>query len=54
MADYIIYLLCHLKPRIEDLASEYFAIITDNKYTSISLDEDYNIMIDEKNIDLYS
>lgn len=54
MADYITYLLWHLKPRIEDLASEYFAIITDNKYSSISLDSDYNIMIDEKNIDLYS
>lgn len=54
MADYIIYMLNHLKPRIEDLASQYFAIITEHKYTQISLDPDYNIMIDGKNIELYS
>lgn len=54
MSDYIIYLLQHLKPRIEDLASEYFSIITDWKYFQISLDEDYNILIDWKNLDLYS
>lgn len=54
MSDYIIYLLQHLKPRIEDLASEYFSLITDGKYFEISLDEDYNIMIDGKNLDLYS
>lgn len=52
--DYMIYLLNHLKPAIEDLASQYFALITDNKYSSITLDSEYNIMIDEKNIDLYS
>ena len=54
MGDYILYMLSHLKPRIEDLASQYFAIITDNKYTQITLDQDYNIMIDGKNIELYS
>jgi len=54
MSDYIIYLLQHLKPRIEDLASEYFSIITDGKYFEISLDDDYNILIDGKNLDLYS
>ncbi len=54
MSDYIIYLLGYLKPRIEDLASEYFSIITDGKYFEISLDEDYNILIDGKNLDLYS
>jgi uncharacterized protein YhaN len=54
MSDYLIYLLAYLKPRIEDFASEYFAVITDNRYTSISLDEDYNILIDSKNLDLYS
>ncbi|MDD5770247.1 MAG: SMC family ATPase [Candidatus Gracilibacteria bacterium] len=54
MSDYIIYLLEFLKPRIEDLASEYFSIITNYKYTSITLDEDYNIMIDEKDLMLYS
>lgn len=52
--DYIIYLLEYLKPRIEDLASEYFSIITDNKYNFITLDTDYNILIDGKNIDLFS
>lgn len=54
LSDYILYLLAYMKPRIEDMASEYFSLITDGKYTSLSLDEDYNIMIDEKNIDLYS
>lgn len=54
MSDYIIYLLGHLKPRIEDLASEYFSIITDWKYFEITLDDDYNILIDGKNLDLYS
>lgn len=54
LSDYILYLLAYMKPRIEDIASEYFSLITDGKYTSLSLDEDYNIMIDEKNIDLYS
>ena len=54
LSDYILYLLAHLKPRVEDLASEYFSLITDWKYTSLTLDEDYNILIDEKNLDLYS
>lgn len=54
MSDYMIYLLNYMKPRIEDLASDYFSIITDYKYTTISLDEDYNIMIDWKNLLLYS
>lgn len=54
MSDYIIYLLQHLKPRIEYLASEYFSIITDWKYFEISLDKNYNILIDGKNLDLYS
>jgi exonuclease SbcC len=52
--DYIIYLLEYLKPKIEDLASEYFSIITDYKYNYITLDNDYNILIDGKNIDLFS
>lgn len=54
LSDYILYLLAYMKPRIEDLASEYFSIVTDGKYTSLTLDDDYNIMIDEKNLDLYS
>lgn len=52
--DYIIYLLEFLKPKIEDLASQYFAIITDSKYNYITLDNEYNILIDGKNIDLFS
>lgn len=52
--NYILYLLDYLKPHIEDLASHYFALITDNKYSSISLDENYNITIDGKNIEIYS
>lgn len=54
ISDYIIYLLNNLKPSIEYLASSYFAIITDNKYSQITIDDDYNIMIDQKSIDLYS
>ena len=54
LSDYIIYLLNHLKPNVEELSSDYFYTITDWKYSYITLDEDYNIMIDEKNIDLYS
>lgn len=54
MSDYIIYLLNYLKPKIEDLASEYFTIITDYKYSQITLDEEYNILIDQKNLYLYS
>lgn len=54
MSDYIIYLLQYLKPKIEDLASEYFSIITDWKYFQISLDKDYNVLIDWKSLDLYS
>lgn len=52
--DYIQYLLAYLKPNIEDLASYYLNVITDNKYSQISLDEKYNILIDYKPIDLYS
>lgn len=52
--EYIIHLLNYLKPNIESLASQYFSIITDSRYSSISLDEEYNILIDEKSIDLYS
>lgn len=54
LSDYILYLLAYMKPRIEDVASEYFSLITDGKYTTLTLDDDYNIMIDEKNLDLYS
>jgi DNA repair protein SbcC/Rad50 len=54
LSDYIIYLLTYLKPRIEDLASDYFGVITDNKYNYITLDNEYNILIDNKNIDLFS
>lgn len=54
LSDYIIYLLEYLKPKIEDLASEYFSIITDYKYSYVTLDNDYNILIDGKNIDLFS
>lgn len=52
--EYIIHLLNFLKPNIESLASQYFSIITDNRYSSITLDEEYNILIDERSIDLYS
>lgn len=54
LSDYMYYLLGYLKPRIEDLASEYFTLITDNKYSSLTLDEDYTILIDGKHLDLYS
>ncbi len=53
-SDYSIYLLNFLKPKIEFLASNYFATATNNKYTSISLDTEYRIKIDEKSLDLYS
>jgi hypothetical protein len=45
-ADYSIYLLNILKPKIEFLASNYFSLATDNKYSSINLDEEYRIKID--------
>lgn len=54
LSDYILYLLNYLKPKIEDLASEYFTIITDSLYTQLTLDEEYNILIDGKTIELYS
>lgn len=54
LKDYSIYLFSYLKPRLEDIASEYFSTMTDFKYTQISIDDDYNIKIDWKIIDLYS
>lgn len=54
LAQYITHLLHFLKPNIEALTSEYFSKITDGKYSEVSLDENYNIMIDGKTIDLYS
>ena len=54
LRDYAIYLLAFLKPKIELLASDYFNIITNWKYTSISLTSDYTVEIDYKTIDLYS
>ncbi len=51
---YSVYLLEKLKPNIEYLASSYFAIITNHKYSSISLDSEYRIKIDEKALGLYS
>ncbi len=52
--DYSIYLLNFLKPKIEFLASNYFSVATNNKYAEITLDSEYRIKIDGKNIDLYS
>jgi hypothetical protein len=46
LKDYSIYLFSYLKPRLEDIASEYFSTMTDFKYTQISIDDDYNIKID--------
>jgi exonuclease SbcC len=43
-----------LKPKIEYLASNYFKIITNYKYSSITLDWEYRIKIDEKPLNLYS
>jgi len=54
LSDYMLYLLNHLKPLIQDLASNYFRIMTDNKYFEISFDDEYNILIDGKSIELYS
>lgn len=54
LSQYITHLLHFLKPNIEALTSEYFSKITDGKYSEVSLDENYNIMIDGKTIDLYS
>lgn len=54
ISDYMVYLLQYMKPRIEDIAGEYFSLITDYKYSTLSLDDDYNILIDGKNLDLYS
>jgi len=51
---YSIFLLDKLKPKIEYLASNYFTIITNHKYSSITLDREYKIKIDEKNLNLYS
>lgn len=54
LTQYIIYLQDILKPKIESIASSYFQILTNNKYTQISLDDEYNIFIDWKTIDIYS
>lgn len=54
ISSYIVYLLGALKPQIEFLASEYFSLITDGKYTSLELDDEYSILIDGRNIDFYS
>ncbi len=54
LKQYILYLLNYLKPYIEDLASNYFSLITNWKYLNISLDWEYNILIDGKKIWIYS
>lgn len=54
LKQYILYLLNYLKPYIEDLASNYFSLITNWKYLNISLDWEYNILIDWKKIWIYS
>lgn len=54
VSNYILHLLDHLKPNIESIASNYFNMITDYKYFEITLDDDYNILIDGKNLNLYS
>jgi exonuclease SbcC len=54
LSQYITHLLQFLKPNIELLTSQYFAQITDGKYSEVTLDENYNILIDGKTIDLYS
>lgn len=54
LTDYMEYLLDYLKPHIETIASSYFTTITGGKYLEISLDSDYNILIDGKTIKLYS
>lgn len=54
LSSYTIYLQDILKPKIESISSIYFQLITDYKYSQITLDNDYNIFIDWKIIDFYS
>lgn len=48
------FLISHLKPKIEDLASHYFSVMTDYKYATIEITEDYTIFIDWKSLEMYS
>ncbi len=54
LSQYILHLLNYLKPSIEALTSEYFSQITDGKYAQITLDEEYEMLIDSKPLSLYS
>lgn len=54
LREYANYLLIYLKPIIEELASEYFRIVTNWKYSMIELTNDYLIEIEGKSLDLYS
>jgi DNA repair exonuclease SbcCD ATPase subunit len=54
LQDYGKYLFRYLKPKIEEIASSYFSTATNHKYAKISIEEDYRIMIDEKELSLYS
>lgn len=54
LGEYILHLLQYLKPNIEALTSEYFCEITDGKYSQVTLDEEYEILIDGKTLKLYS
>lgn len=54
ISDYKIYLFSVLKPRIEDIASNYFHKITYWKYSQIELSDSYEVFIDKKNIKFYS
>jgi DNA repair exonuclease SbcCD ATPase subunit len=54
LKDYSSYLFSYLKPRLEDIASEYFSTMTDFKYSRIEIDSEYNIKIDSRILDLYS
>lgn len=48
------YLMRNLKPKIEELASSYFALTTDYKYGLIEMTEDYNLTIEGNPIEIYS
>lgn len=52
--EYKTYLLVYLKPIIEEVASEYFRILTNWKYSSIELTDDYLMEIEGKSLELYS
>lgn len=54
LQEYREYLLSHLKPSIECIASEYFCGITQGRYHALTLDENYMLYIEEKPIELYS